>query len=299
MSDRTWTLVEILNTAHHYLEEKGIEAPRRSAEMLLGKVLNLSRMDLYLQHDRPLKDNEVGAFRDFLRRRVKHEPLQYILGTVDFCGLALDVMPGLLIPRPETEEFVQHAAVIVRNFQQQNTVRVLDLGTGTGCIAVALAHQCAMCTVDAVDLDIEALHCTERNAARHGLEPRIHTILGDIFHPEFVKRLNPPYDLMVSNPPYVCDHDYAGLQPEVRNYEASRALLGGPDGLNFYRRMADLLPNLLRAGGALAVEIGLGQRDDIAAIFAPFFPTIHIHPDLADIPRVVTGAGYGGSHRNG
>jgi release factor glutamine methyltransferase len=288
MSDRVWTVLEILATAREYLGEKEIENPRGNAEALLGKTLGLPRIELYLQHDRPLTAEQVAGYRELLRRRVKHEPLQLILGTVEFHGVSLTVEPGLLIPRPETEGLVER---VIRETAQGGTspVRMLDIGTGTGCIAVAIAAALPEAEVDAVDLDFEAVRRTSHNAEQNGVAARVRAIRADLFSDRFESLVTPPYDVVVSNPPYVTAEEYAELSPEVRNHEPRYALVAEENGLKFYRRIANLLPTLLKPGGLLAVEIGSSQNESVSAIFADVLSTSEVHNDLAGLPRVVCG----------
>ena len=286
MSERVWTTLEILNTAQRYLQEKGIENPRGNAEQLLGKALGVPRIELYLQHDRPLRESEVTAFRDLLRRRAKHEPLQLILGAVEFCGLKLSVLPGLLIPRPETEEL---AETIIQSLPHDRPLRALDIGTGTGCLAVALAAHLPHLNVDAVDLDFDAVRCTQQNAERHHLNDRVRAFTADLFAPRFLQLVRPPYDLVVSNPPYVTAAEHETLAPEVAHFESHKALVGGADGLAFYRRIAELLPTLLKSLGLLAVEIGYAQSAAVTSIFSETLDALVCHNDMSNVPRIITG----------
>jgi release factor glutamine methyltransferase len=289
MNEQSWTVIGILTTTQKFFEEKGIESPRQNAEALLCKVLQLPRIELYLQHDRPLSGEQIRGYRDLVRRRVQREPLQLILGSVEFYGLTLEVSPGLLIPRPETEELVEHVLTSLKQSPASDIVRVLDIGTGTGCIAAAIASSDLRCTVDAVDVDFEAIRCTERNATRYGLMERVHGILADLFSPRFESALQQPYDVVVSNPPYVTEAEYAELAPEVRDHEARRALVAADNGLACFTRIADLLPTLLRPGGLAAFEIGARQDDAVKAILSGILTDITVHADLAGLPRVVSG----------
>jgi release factor glutamine methyltransferase len=287
MSDRVWRLMELINTSTQYLEGKGIESPRRNAEALLGKILNLPRIELYLQHDRPLTPQEVDAYRELIRRRSKHEPLQLLLGSVEFDGVRLEVVPGLLIPRPETEQLVERAAQFLSS-RPPTPCRILDIGTGTGCIAVALASRFKNAQIDAVDISFDAIRCAERNAEANGLGSQVHGILVDIFDQDFPNSVKPPYDIIVSNPPYISEQDYATLAAEVRDHEPKQALVAAENGLAFYRRLADLLPTLLSGDGLLAVEIGYDQAESVPDLFHPVCETVDVGKDLSGIPRIVS-----------
>ena len=289
MAGATRRLIDLLNLARGYLQEKGVDNPRGDAESLLGKALGLPRIELYLQHDRPLSEDEVTAFRDLLRRRGRREPLQLILGEVEFAGTRLEIVPGLLIPRSETEQLTVWIRDEIRAAVNARAIRVLDIGCGTGCIGVALAASDPRISVDAVDIEFDALRCASRNAVRNQVAGRVHTLHADVMNARFVEHVLPPYDWVVSNPPYIARGDYAGLQPEVRDHEPERALIGGITGIEFYERLAQLLPRLLSAGGRFAFEIGAGQAKAVIACCGDVAPDVRVDRDLAGIPRVVHG----------
>ena len=288
MTNRAWTVIGILRESAHYLEEKGVDGARRSAELLLGKVLGLGRIELYLQQDRPVTETELAEFRALVKRRARREPLQYILGRVDFCGLDIEVTPGLLVPRPETEELALLAEKELRELSQDR-IRILDIGTGTGCLAVFLTARLINAAADAVDIDPLACSCTRRNAARHGVSERVRAIQADFFSEQFVESVEPPYDAVISNPPYIAAEEHRHLMPEVRDFEFPHALVAGADGLIFYRRMAETLPALLRDGGFFSCEIGRGQQSAVREILHPVLPSLQVGEDVTGIPRVVSG----------
>jgi release factor glutamine methyltransferase len=287
--DKSWTLLDLLNVTRDYLAGKGIENPRGSTEALLGKVLNMPRVELYVQHDRPLREEEVEQFRSLIKRRLKHEPLQLILGKAEFCGAMLELAPGLLIPRPETEELVENVLREISSVSQNQSLRALDIGCGTGCIAVALAKHATHVTVDAVDIEPTAIRITESNAARNGVLARVNSICADLFSPQFTQLLNPPYDVLISNPPYVREQDFSQLTPEVRLYESRLALVASEEGLAFYRRISILLPTLLRPHGLVALEVGFGQSDSVCELLHGGLDTMTVHKDLAGIARMIFG----------
>jgi release factor glutamine methyltransferase len=289
MSERVWTVIEILNTARGFLAEKKIENPRGDAEALLCKALGMPRIELYLQHDRPLEESQIAVFRELLRRRAKKEPLQLIIGSVEFCGITIETAPGLLIPRPETEGLAEFVIEELKAVSQSDPVRVLDIGTGTGCLAVTIASKVPRTLVDAVDVDFEAVRCATHNAERNHVADRVRAILADVLSPRFESLVAGPYDMIVSNPPYVTEEEYASLAPEIRNHEAKHALVGADNGLIFYRRMADLFPALLKEDGWIAVEIGATQDKDVRSIFAEHIDSLTVRRDLAGLPRIVAG----------
>ena len=258
MNEGSWKLIDLLNTAAEYLAEKEIEHPRRNAEALLGKALSIPRIELYLQYDRPLLPEEVGHFRAMIRRRLNHEPLQQILGEVEFLGCRLTTPKGLLVPRPETELL---ASIVVelanKTFAKSDKIRICDLGCGTGCLSIALASSLPTASVEAIDIDPLAVETTKRNAEINGVEARMSFVQADMLDDDFYRKFSTPFDIIISNPPYVRESDYDNLAPEIRNFENSQALVGGADGLKYYRRIAVLLPKLLSADGFAALELGI------------------------------------------
>ena len=287
MSDREWRLIDLLNAARDYLEKKGLDNPRGDAEALLGKVLNLPRIQLYLQHDRPMKPDEIAGYRGYLSRRVQHEPLQLLLGSVEFLDTVIHVAPGLLIPRPETEELAELAVTSARESSALTHLRILDLGTGTGCIAIAIATHVSTARVDAIDIDFEAVKCATANAKLNNVTDRVQVLTADLFSPRFLSQVQPPYDMIVSNPPYVAENEFDTLPPEVKHHESRHALAAGPDGLDYYRRIADLIPALLNPGGKLLLEIGESQGTAVRDLFSKAALAVAVHKDLSGRDRFV------------
>lgn len=274
-----WTTLKVLTWTTGYLTEKGVENARREAEWLLCEATGLDRMGLYLNFDKPLQDDELSAYRSMVVRRGRREPLQHILGSQEFDGLEFIVTKDVLIPRHDTETLLEEA---LRQAPQARTV--LDIGTGSGCIAVALAHHLPRAAVTAVDLSPDALSIARRNAEQHGA--RIEFLLGSFFQPVNQRR----FDLIVSNPPYITTADLATLQSEVRDFEPRLALDGGTDGLDAYRVLAAEAPRYLEPNGWLLLEIGAGQDKDVATLLADAgFDAIVSVPDNAGIIRVVGG----------
>lgn len=278
-TDETWTTLKVLTWTTGYLTEKGVENARREAEWLLCEATGLDRMGLYLNFDKPLQDDELTAYRSMVARRGKREPLQHILGSQEFDGLEFIVTRDVLIPRFDTETLLEEA---VRQAPRARTV--LDIGTGSGCIAVALAQRLPQAAVTAVDLSPDALSIARRNAERNNAQ--IEFLLGSFFQPVSERR----FDLIVSNPPYITSADLADLQPEVRDFEPRLALDGGPDGLDAYRVLATEAPRHLEPNGWLLLEIGAGQDKDVARLLADAgFDAIVTVPDSAGILRVAGG----------
>lgn len=279
-----WTIQALLQWTTQYLAGKGIENPRLDAQLLLGHVLGYSRTQLAVNYDEQPSEASRARFKELIRRRVAGWPVAYLIGSRGFYLLDFEVTPAVLIPRPETEILVAEALTALRPLAAP---AVLDLGTGSGCIAVSIAHQKKDARVTAVDISPDALAVATRNATRHGVADRVSFLHGDLFAP---LPADAAFDLIVSNPPYVAHHEFAGLPPEVRDHEPRIALDGGADGLDFYRRIAAHAGRFLKSGGRLMLEIGSTQEADVRAIFAgrPEWELGATVRDLARLPRVVT-----------
>lgn len=261
------TVLEVIQRSTEFLARKGVDSPRLQIELLLAHVLQMPRLKLYLNFERPLSEEQVTALREFVRRRGEREPLQHLLGTVNFLGLELAVTREVLIPRPETEQLVELAAKYLapRNAGQAQPTRVLDFGTGSGCVAVVLAKQFPAAEIHASDISEAALRVARENAARHGVAERVYFHQGDGFAavPAGMR-----FDLLVSNPPYIPGGEIAALQPEVRDHDPRLALDGGTDGLDFYRRFVAEAPAFLQPEARLVAEFGDGQETALAGLFA-------------------------------
>jgi release factor glutamine methyltransferase len=257
----TWTVRALLNWTTEYLAKRGNDSARLEAQLLLAHVLNCSRIELIARSDDEPTEQEKSSFRELLRRRAEGCPVAYLLGHREFYLLSFDVTPAVLIPRPDTETLVLEA---LRFLEPRSSAQVLDLGTGSGCIAISIAHQRKSTHVTAVDLSPDALEVARGNARKHGVDSRMTFLTGDLFAPLPADRT---YDLIVSNPPYISQGEFAELAVDVREHEPRLALDGGVDGLAYYRRIANLAPNFLNPEGALQVEIGSSQLDAVTEIF--------------------------------
>ena len=275
------TVIEIIQRSADFLERRGVESPRLQIELILAQVLHLPRLQLYLNFERPLAEPDLGIIRALVQRRGRREPLQHILGTVSFCGLELEVNERVLIPRPETELLAEQAWLFLQDSGRSlpGASRVLDYGTGSGCLAIAIARHAPNAMVYALDLSAAALETARRNALRHLPEGRI------VFHESDGFSALPPelrFELLVSNPPYIPSRDIEQLQPEVKDHDPRIALDGGLDGLDFYRRLALEAPARLAAGGHLWAEFGEGQSPSLTALFdAPPWRVVEIARDLS------------------
>jgi len=275
-----WTVLKVLQWTAEHLSQKGVENGRLDAELLLAEVLGLDRVGLYLNYDRPLQGGELAPYRELVRRRAAREPVQYILGRCEFWSLPLRVSPAVLIPRADTEILVEEALKRL----PEETGKLLDVGTGSGAIALALASERAGLSVTGLDKSPEALAVAAGNAAALGFS-RVQMIAGDLFDlPEG------PWTMLVSNPPYIPTGELAGLMAEVAGHEPLDALDGGIDGLVCYRALAAQAQRLLQPGGWLLVEVGIEQAAAVRQLFAAAgLEDLSIRDDYAGIPRVVGG----------
>lgn len=278
-----WTIRDIVNWGKEFFTSKGIDEARLTIELMVCSVLSIRRLELYTDHDRPLTKDELARLREMVQRRVRHEPLQYIIGTADFFGLTFEVGPAVLIPRPETEILVDHLLRHLRT--NTGPVRCLDIGTGSGIIPVTVAVNVPAAEWTCMDISDSALACAHANAIRHGVAERVTVVHGD-----FLETLpaGGPWDVLTMNPPYIGVDEMSELEPEVREFEPRTALTDSADGLTFYRRFAELLGDLLVPGGRAFLEVGHGQADAVRAILEPAASAIEVHLDLARIPRVFT-----------
>lgn len=256
---KSWTISELLRVTTDYLKKKGIDSPRLSAEILLAHQLDLNRVKLYLDFDRPLQDEEVAGFRLLVRRRLNREPIQYITGIQEFWSLAFTVAPPVLIPRPESELLVEEALSLIgrKNLPGDRNPKILDLGTGSGALAISLAKEVKGIGLWASDISEEALRIARLNACKHGVEDRIVFSQGDLWEPFAEEGLT--FDLVLSNPPYIDSGSFDSLPPEVRDHEPRTALDGGEGGMLFIERIIREGPDFLERGGWLLVEMDPDQ----------------------------------------
>ena len=273
---------ELLNEAAKMLLESGASDARLDAEWLLSSATGLGRMQLLSDLEAPVPVDQMERFEVIIGHRAIGEPLQYVLGETDFMGHTFFVDARVLIPRAGTETLCEEA---IRRAQPE--CRVLDIGTGSGALAISIALACPQAQVTAVDISNEALWVAREN--QHALGTSVTWVQSDLFD----ALPGRSFDLIVSNPPYIPAGDLPGLQREVR-FEPALALDGGIDGLDFYRRIVAALPAHLVRGGSLLFEVGDGQAADVAAMMAPQFESIQILRDLAGLERVVAGDGYAG-----
>jgi release factor glutamine methyltransferase len=285
------TVGSALRTTIPRLEAAGIDTPRLDAELLLAHVLHTDRLSLFAHPERVLSAEEAARFEAAVRRRERREPLPYITGTREFLGLTFRVTRAVLIPRPETELLVE--AVAARLGARPHP-RLLDVGTGSGCVAIGLAHLLPEATVVAVEPSEAALAVAQENAVSLGVSDRIERIHGSF--PEAVADRSGEFDAVVSNPPYIPEGELAGLQTEVRDWEPREALTAGPVGLELICALIAHTPRLLRRAGdalpgLLAMEVALGQAERVLRLLQESgeYSDVEAVPDLAGIPRVCIG----------
>lgn len=257
------TVLEAIQKTADFLGKKGVESARLNAELLLAHQLKLPRMRLYLNFERVLTTAETDGLRELVKRRATREPLQHIIGSTSFCGCEIAVSRHALVPRPETEQLAELGWQFLSTLNSQPST-ALDFGTGTGCIAIALAVKCPTAKIYALDLSADALALAKQNAEANKVAERIEFLHGDGFSALANKA---QFDFIISNPPYIASAEIETLQPEVRDFDPRAALDGGADGLDFYRRLAKESPAFLKPGGKIMVEFGDGQAEDIKKIF--------------------------------
>lgn len=258
MSPKTWQIRDLLKVSSDYLKEKGIENPRLTAEVLLAHQLCVERVGLYLNFDQPLSETELSRFRSLIKRRISHEPLQYITGTQEFWSLGFAVDRSVLIPRPDTEIIMEQAVLLAKDVREEDQpIKILDLGTGCGAIAIALAKEIPHAEVWATDISGEAIGVARRNAATHGVFDSVLFRQGDLW--EALTEGTDRFNLIVSNPPYVAAEEYADLPPEVRDYEPRQALEAGEGGMYYLEKIIKGAHDFLNPGGWIILEMAPWQ----------------------------------------
>lgn len=281
------TILEVIQRSTEFLAKRGVSSPRLQVELLLAHVLRLPRMRLYLEFERALTAVELETLRELVRRRGQREPLQYIVGSASFCGIELALDRQVLIPRPETELLAERGWKFLqeRSGAGGPPPLALDIGTGSGCLAVALALKAPPAQIHATDLSAEALVLARRNAERHQVCDRVRFYQGDVF------AAVPPdlrCDLIVSNPPYIPTARIDTLEIEVRDFEPRTALDGGADGQDFYRRIAAQAPAFLRPAGRLMVELDEDGAEATCELFRGEKWTIEaVEADYNQRPRIL------------
>lgn len=274
------TILEILNKTTAYFQAKGIETAKLDAQLLLAEVLQCKRLELFLRFEEPISAAKLDAYRDFVRRRGRREPLQHIIGKCDFFGVPLKCDARALVPRPETEYLCELIAEKYLNADPAAPIAILDLGTGSGAIALALKNRLKNAAVLGVDASPDALELARQNAAANALDV-------EFAHSDWFAGVSGKFDLIVANPPYLGDAEVASAQPEVRDFDPISALRSGENGLADLRKILSAAPEFLKSGGLIACECGLGQPGLLKAEFGGKYAFFETAPDLSRRERYV------------
>lgn len=279
---KVWRVIDVVNWAEEYFRSKNFESPRAEIEWLLRDILNCSRVDIYLRFEEPLSADQLDVLRAGVKRRLNREPLQYITGKSEFYGLTFKVTPDVLIPRPETERLVDTA---IHSLRPQDSSLILDVGTGSGCVAIVLAKEFKSSKIYAIDVTDEAIAVAKENAELNGvtnIEFLRQDFLQDFSLPEKM-------DMIVSNPPYVTMEELTETMEDVREFEPHIALTDGSDGMTFYKRLAEYSPRILKEKGDVIFEAGMGTQPRRAAdLFNdPWYKGTEIIQDYNGDDRVI------------
>jgi len=280
-----WTNKSILLWTTEFFSKHGISSPRLNAETLLAAVLGIDRVKIYMNWDKPLEKSELKHLKELIKRRVSKEPLQYILGYQDFWTVRLDVNPSVLIPRQDSEVIVE-SVIDVCGKQKESSIRILDICTGSGNLALAIASEFKNASVIGADISSAALQTAKKNAHNNKLEDRVSFETGDLFNIP----ISSPFDIIVSNPPYIPTDEINSLSEEIRMHEPTNALDGGLSGLIFYEKILKESPKYLKNDAVIFLEIGDNQAEEVISIFKDSgFSNIELRKDYSDNDRVVFG----------
>jgi len=279
-----WTVKRLLEWTTDHFKKHGSDSPRLDAEILLAKALGCKRIDLYVNFNKEPSEAERTLFREMVKRRATGEPVAYLVGHKEFYSLTFEVTRDTLIPRPETEHLVIESLDLLAKMGQRDDLHVCDVGTGSGAIAVTIAKNAPKCRVTAVDLSQEALNVAKRNAATHGVTDRVTFLISDLLA-EFPE--TPLFDLVVSNPPYVSELEFANLAADVRNHEPKLALVAGDDATVVMRNLVIQTVSRLREGGYLLVELSPMIAGQVAELLQQQgWHDIRILRDMAGLDRI-------------
>jgi release factor glutamine methyltransferase len=282
----TWTIQKLLNWVTEYLKNKGIDAPRLSAELLLSHVLGLKRIELYTQFNKTVEQEQLSQLRELVRRAAQHEPIAHLTGKREFYSLEFEITRDCLIPRSETEMLVERAVEFLR--KRNGEQFVCDLCTGCGCVAIAVARNFVNCKIVATDISNAALAVAQRNITKHGLANRLKLLSGDLFEP-VIPGLGPAkFDLIVCNPPYVSEPEFEKLARNIRDFEPRAALVAGADGLDVIKRIVEDAGKFLKPAAALMLEIGNDQGGPVRKLLenTALFDYVTIEKDYNKLDRL-------------
>jgi release factor glutamine methyltransferase len=276
---------ELLNRSDQFLAERGIESSRLDVEVLMADLLDMERINLYVKYDYPLKNNEIDKYREMIKKRAQRTPVAYITEKKEFMSLEFKVTEGVLIPRPDTENLVE--AVIEHCSQNEiKNPQIIDVGTGSGAIAVSLAHYIEDAKVVGVDISPSALKIARHNMEKHKLSERMSILKSDLLT-EFIKREIKGIDIIVSNPPYIAKAEMDELSPEVKK-EPKTALEAGEDGLDYYRSLIPQSEKIIKNGGKIFLEIGYQQAEAVKNLFGANWTEIEVKKDYSENDRIVS-----------
>ena len=279
--NQIWRVIDILNWGEDYFKIKGFESPKQEIEWLLCDLLNYKRIDLYVQFEQPIHRPQLKQLKEWIKRRIGREPLQYITGKTEFYGHKFNITPDVLIPRPETERVIDVALYSIGNIK---TPKVLEVGSGAGCIAIAMGAERNDALIESVDVSESAITQAEKNADLNELSNIDFKVM------DFLKEIpEGRFDLLVSNPPYIPEKEMSETMPEVHQYEPKIALTDERDGLTFYRRFAEVGKSLIKPGGWMVLEVGLGKHPSKAVdIFqSAGYTQLELIPDYNSDERVL------------
>jgi release factor glutamine methyltransferase len=279
LENKIWRIIDIINWSKDYFEKKNIDSPRLTIELMLKYVLGLDRIKLYIEFEKPLSPKELSILKEMIQLRIKRIPLQYILGSVEFYGLNIIVNDNVLIPRPETEELVD---LILKTNSKESKLRILDIGTGSGCIAISLGKHLPNAEIFALDNSTSALKVAKQNTIDLEVE-NVMFAYADILNT--VPKLK--YDIIVSNPPYVSSIEMNEIQPELK-HEPKSALTDNSDGLEFYKRFVTIFKDILSMDGSFYLEINSSLSEEISALFSEDYK-FEIINDISNKPRILKG----------
>ncbi|MGH2569060.1 MAG: peptide chain release factor N(5)-glutamine methyltransferase, partial [Bacteroidota bacterium] len=289
IATKAWNIRELMKKAIGHLQSKGFPEARLTVELLLSHALQCQRLELYTHFDKPLTKQELARFRELYERRLAFEPVQYIIGSVSFMGLQFQVDRRVLIPRPETETLVEQTMILCNTMEEEKVISLLEVGTGSGNIAVSIAKFVKKSIVTSIDISQEALEVARQNGREHGVEEKVFFQNMDVYEP-IDQLLRRRFHILVSNPPYVSTIEWETLRPEVREYEPREATSDGADGYEVLRRLIELAPYVLIDGGTMLFEVGDDMALTVLSMMheAGFF-NLRVARDLQGMERVVSG----------
>lgn len=279
---------ELLSKTDSFFNKVGLESPRLDAEVLLSDLLGMERINLYVNFDYPLTTHELEEYRERVRQRAKRIPVAYITGKKEFMSMEFHIEPGVLIPRPETELLVEKVIYFCKE-NELKSANIIDIGTGSGVVAISLAKYVEDARTVGVDISKKAVDVARKNLAEHSLEERVSIVNGSLLE-QFIKRDINNIDIIVSNPPYIKDDDMASLSPEVKK-EPTSALAAGKEGLDYYKKIIPQAEKVLKKGGHIFFEIGDGQAEDVLSLFGERWKEEKMDRDYSGRERIVS-AGF-------